>query len=84
MPSLMDLFHNRLDEFNKVIHKEWQTSVEEKGDTTSIIQFDSWPEDVGADKLKCALFSGANLIAESERVHLISHGTHIFHNKYFC
>ncbi|KAL5253990.1 hypothetical protein ACHWQZ_G013676 [Mnemiopsis leidyi] len=63
-----------LDEFNKVIHKEWQTSVEEKGDTTSIIQFDSWPEDVGADKLKCALFSGANLIAESDRVHLISHG----------
>ena len=69
-----------------MIHKEWQTSEEEeeKGVTTNIIQFEEWPEDVHSDKLKCAVFNGADLLVESQRVILISHGKHISGKRLFA
>ena len=64
-----------MNESHEVFYKDWQTSEKTDGITTSILQFEKWPETLADGKLMCAVFNGdMELITESEQVTLQSHG----------
>ena len=64
----------RVDGSNKIFHEEWQTSEEEDKFTTSVLKFEEWPEDLSDTQIKCAVFNGDDLLYDSDKISLLSHG----------